>query len=69
MQVGPETHQCVHREVETRDAHIPSSMRGVYHHFGGRVVTIGVADEWAEVGSRWASYETHFWNQGMIRLK
>ncbi|MFQ6623962.1 hypothetical protein Gotur_003337, partial [Gossypium turneri] len=26
MQVGPETDQCVDREVETRDAHISSSM-------------------------------------------
>ncbi|MFQ6635143.1 hypothetical protein Gotur_012307 [Gossypium turneri] len=67
MQVEPETHQRVHREVETRDAHIPSSMRGVYHHFGGRVVTIGVADEWAHTHR--ASYETHSWNQLMIRLK
>ncbi|MBA0868360.1 hypothetical protein Goshw_012328 [Gossypium schwendimanii] len=22
-----------------------------------------------EVGSRWASYETHSWSRGMIRLK
>ncbi|MFQ6641410.1 hypothetical protein Gotur_015772 [Gossypium turneri] len=29
-----------------RDAHIPSSMQRVYHHFGGRAVTIGIADGW-----------------------
>ncbi|KAK5835940.1 hypothetical protein PVK06_011664 [Gossypium arboreum] len=46
MQVGPNTHQRIHREVETRDVHIPSSMRGVYHHFGGHVVTIGIAGGW-----------------------
>ncbi|MFQ6658240.1 hypothetical protein Gotur_027593 [Gossypium turneri] len=45
-QVGPETHQRVDREVETRDAHISSSMRRVYHHFGGRAVTIGIAGGW-----------------------
>ncbi|MBA0867745.1 hypothetical protein Goshw_003587 [Gossypium schwendimanii] len=33
VQVGPETHQRVEKEVETLDAHIPSSMRRVYHHF------------------------------------
>ncbi|MBA0870171.1 hypothetical protein Goshw_008735, partial [Gossypium schwendimanii] len=43
VQVGPETHQRVNREVETRDTHIPSSMRIVYHHFGGSAVTIGIA--------------------------
>ncbi|MBA0627006.1 hypothetical protein Godav_004566 [Gossypium davidsonii] len=42
MQIGPKTHQRVHREVKTRDAHIPSSMRIVCHHFGGRAVTIGI---------------------------
>ncbi|MBA0638090.1 hypothetical protein Godav_028998, partial [Gossypium davidsonii] len=42
VQVGPETHQRVNREVETRDAHIPSSMRRVYYHFGGRVATIRI---------------------------
>ncbi|KAH1107053.1 hypothetical protein J1N35_010821 [Gossypium stocksii] len=44
--IGPETHQHVHREMETRDAHIPSLMRRVYHYFGGRTVTIGIASEW-----------------------
>ncbi|MFQ6658503.1 hypothetical protein Gotur_027738 [Gossypium turneri] len=34
MQVGPETYQCVDREVETRDAYIPSSMWRVHYHFG-----------------------------------
>ena len=34
MQGGPETNQCVDREVETRDAHIPSSMWRVHSHFG-----------------------------------
>ncbi|MBA0659586.1 hypothetical protein Goklo_011704, partial [Gossypium klotzschianum] len=43
VQVGPETHQCVGREVETQDAHIPSFTRRVYHHFGGHAVTIGIA--------------------------
>ncbi|MFQ6636970.1 hypothetical protein Gotur_013766, partial [Gossypium turneri] len=46
VQVGPKTHQRVHKEVETRDAHIPSFMRGMYHHFGGRAVTIRVAGGW-----------------------
>ncbi|KAH1097762.1 hypothetical protein J1N35_014683 [Gossypium stocksii] len=46
VQVGPKTHQCVHREVETRDAYIPSSMQRVYHHFGGRAVIIGVVGGW-----------------------
>ncbi|MBA0557639.1 hypothetical protein Golob_014695 [Gossypium lobatum] len=32
-------------EVETRDTHILSFMRGVYHHFGGRTVAIGIANE------------------------
>ncbi|MBA0816167.1 hypothetical protein Gohar_000860, partial [Gossypium harknessii] len=43
VQFGPKTHQRVHREVETRDAHIPSSMQGVYHHFGERLATIEIA--------------------------
>ncbi|KAH1091647.1 hypothetical protein J1N35_018904 [Gossypium stocksii] len=43
VQVGLETHQRVDREVETRDAHIPSSMRRVYYYFGRCVVTIGIA--------------------------
>ena len=34
MQVGAETDQCVDREVETRDAHISSSMWRVHYHFG-----------------------------------
>ncbi|MBA0796135.1 hypothetical protein Gohar_006932, partial [Gossypium harknessii] len=46
VQVGPETHQCANKEVETRDPHIPSSMRRVYHHFRGRAVTIGIAGGW-----------------------
>ncbi|MBA0575416.1 hypothetical protein Golob_024638, partial [Gossypium lobatum] len=46
VQVRPETHQRVDREVETRDVHIPSSMQKVYYHFGGRAVTIGIAGGW-----------------------
>ncbi|MBA0848962.1 hypothetical protein Goshw_009286, partial [Gossypium schwendimanii] len=46
VQVGPETHQCVNREVETQDAHIPSSMQRVYYHFGGHAVTIRIASGW-----------------------
>ncbi|MBA0802108.1 hypothetical protein Gohar_012437, partial [Gossypium harknessii] len=46
VQVGSETHQRVNREVETRDAHIPSSMRRVYYHFGRRVVTIRIVGGW-----------------------
>ncbi|MBA0739573.1 hypothetical protein Gogos_012834, partial [Gossypium gossypioides] len=46
VQVGPKTDQRVHREVETRDTHIPSFMRGVYHHFGGRAVAIRIANGW-----------------------
>ncbi|KAH1121799.1 hypothetical protein J1N35_004959 [Gossypium stocksii] len=46
VQVGPETHQHVHREVETRDAHILSSVQGAYHHFGGRAVTIRIVGGW-----------------------
>ncbi|MBA0634681.1 hypothetical protein Godav_024852 [Gossypium davidsonii] len=37
-------HQRVNREVETLDIYISSSMRRVYHHFGGRAVTIGIVD-------------------------
>ncbi|MBA0668006.1 hypothetical protein Goklo_000993, partial [Gossypium klotzschianum] len=44
--VGAETHQHIHREVETRDAHISSSMQRVYHHFRGRAITIGIAGGW-----------------------
>ncbi|MBA0633697.1 hypothetical protein Godav_025632 [Gossypium davidsonii] len=43
MKIGSETHQRVNREVETQDTHIPSSMRRVYHHFGGLPVTIRIA--------------------------
>ncbi|KAH1129459.1 hypothetical protein J1N35_000837, partial [Gossypium stocksii] len=81
VQVGLETHQCVCREVETRDTHILSFMWGVYHHFGGSVVTGGVTGGLArthqvrfrilfiEVESIWAGYERHSWCWGMIRLK
>ncbi|MFQ6634642.1 hypothetical protein Gotur_011695 [Gossypium turneri] len=41
-----ETLQLVHREVEIGDAHISSSMQGVYHHFGGHAVTIRIAGGW-----------------------
>ncbi|KAH1121831.1 hypothetical protein J1N35_004991 [Gossypium stocksii] len=51
VQVGPETHQHVDREVETRDAHILSSMQRVYYHFGRRTITIGIAGGW--VRSHW----------------
>ncbi|KAG8479181.1 hypothetical protein CXB51_029901 [Gossypium anomalum] len=37
---------CVNREVETEDAHISSSIRRVYYHFGGRPVTIRIASGW-----------------------
>ncbi|MBA0724934.1 hypothetical protein Golax_021573, partial [Gossypium laxum] len=46
VQVGSETHQRVNREVETRDGHISSSIRRVYHHFGGRAVTIKITGGW-----------------------
>ncbi|MBA0879061.1 hypothetical protein Goshw_019670 [Gossypium schwendimanii] len=46
VQVGPKTHQRVDKEVETRDTHIPSSMRRMYHHFGGHVVTIVIVGGW-----------------------
>ncbi|MBA0878268.1 hypothetical protein Goshw_000065 [Gossypium schwendimanii] len=46
MQVGPETHQRVNREVETRDAHISSFIRKVYYYFGGHAVTIRIAGGW-----------------------
>ncbi|KAH1031981.1 hypothetical protein J1N35_044155 [Gossypium stocksii] len=45
VQVGLETHQRVDREAETRDAHIPSFMRKVYHHLGGRTITTGITDD------------------------
>ncbi|KAH1033673.1 hypothetical protein J1N35_045847, partial [Gossypium stocksii] len=66
VQVGSETHQCVCEEVETRDGHIPSSMRGVYHHYGGHVRFRII---FTEVGSIWAGYERHSRCHGMIRLK
>ncbi|MFQ6648434.1 hypothetical protein Gotur_021230 [Gossypium turneri] len=34
--------------METRDAHILFSMRRVYHHFGGRAITIGITDTFPE---------------------
>ncbi|MFQ6643087.1 hypothetical protein Gotur_018206, partial [Gossypium turneri] len=46
VQVGPETHQRVNKEVETRDAHISSSMRIMYYHFGGRAVIIRITSGW-----------------------
>ncbi|MFQ6641193.1 hypothetical protein Gotur_014997 [Gossypium turneri] len=42
MQGGAETNQCVDREVETRDAHIPSSVWRVHCHFGRRQPAIGI---------------------------
>ncbi|MFQ6642728.1 hypothetical protein Gotur_017097 [Gossypium turneri] len=42
MQGGPETYQCIDREVETRDAHIPSSMWGVHYHVGRCQSAIGI---------------------------
>ncbi|KAG8487026.1 hypothetical protein CXB51_020704 [Gossypium anomalum] len=46
VQVGPETHQRVNREVKTGDADISSSIQKVYYHFGGRLVTIRIAGGW-----------------------
>ncbi|MBA0629121.1 hypothetical protein Godav_023726, partial [Gossypium davidsonii] len=46
VQVEPETHQRVNKKVKTRGAHISSSMRRVYHHFGGRAITIGIVGRW-----------------------
>ncbi|MFQ6651576.1 hypothetical protein Gotur_023848 [Gossypium turneri] len=43
MQVGPETDQCVDREVETRDAHIPSSMWRVHYHSRRCQSAVGIA--------------------------
>ncbi|MFQ6657625.1 hypothetical protein Gotur_027227 [Gossypium turneri] len=43
MQVGPETDQCVDREVETRDAHIPSSMWRLHYHFRRCQSAVGIA--------------------------
>ncbi|MBA0876436.1 hypothetical protein Goshw_020086 [Gossypium schwendimanii] len=40
---GPETYQCFDREVETRDAHIPSSMWGVHYHVGRCQYAIRIA--------------------------
>ncbi|MFQ6653185.1 hypothetical protein Gotur_024712, partial [Gossypium turneri] len=42
VQVRPKTHQHVCGEVKAQDVHISSSMWGVYHHFGGRAITIEV---------------------------
>ncbi|KAH1055548.1 hypothetical protein J1N35_033613 [Gossypium stocksii] len=58
VQVGPETHQCVDREVETRDAHIPSFMRRVYYHSGRRAVAIGIVGRWVRSYQfQWTPYE------------
>ncbi|MBA0871900.1 hypothetical protein Goshw_001833, partial [Gossypium schwendimanii] len=46
VKVGPKTHQCVNREVETREVHIPSSMRRLYYHFEGRAVIIKIVGGW-----------------------
>ncbi|KAG8480860.1 hypothetical protein CXB51_025489 [Gossypium anomalum] len=46
VQVGPETNQCIDREVETRDAHFPSSMRRVYYHSRICAIAIGIAGRW-----------------------
>ncbi|MBA0562622.1 hypothetical protein Golob_007653, partial [Gossypium lobatum] len=46
VQVGPETNQCVDREVKTQDAHILSSMQRVYYHFGECTITIGIVGGW-----------------------
>ncbi|MBA0572131.1 hypothetical protein Golob_002492, partial [Gossypium lobatum] len=46
VKVGPETYQRVNKEVETREVHIPSSMRRLYYHFEGRVVIIKIVGGW-----------------------
>ncbi|KAH1129723.1 hypothetical protein J1N35_001101 [Gossypium stocksii] len=46
VQVGSETYQRVNREMETRDAHIPSSIKRVYYYFRGRPVIIRIASGW-----------------------
>ncbi|MBA0751786.1 hypothetical protein Gogos_000687, partial [Gossypium gossypioides] len=46
VRVGPETDQRIHRKVKTQDANIPSSIQGVYHHFGGRAITIEIIGGW-----------------------
>ncbi|MBA0626954.1 hypothetical protein Godav_004520, partial [Gossypium davidsonii] len=46
VQVRPKTHQRVDKEVETRVAHISSSIQRVYHHFGRRAITIGIVSRW-----------------------
>ncbi|MBA0628097.1 hypothetical protein Godav_022868 [Gossypium davidsonii] len=38
--------------METRDVHILSSMRRVYHHFGRSAVTIWIAGEWVRTLDR-----------------
>ncbi|MFQ6651911.1 hypothetical protein Gotur_024039 [Gossypium turneri] len=43
MQGGLETNQCVDREVETRDAHIPSTMWRVHYHCRRCQSAIGIA--------------------------
>ncbi|MBA0882021.1 hypothetical protein Goshw_013148, partial [Gossypium schwendimanii] len=68
VQVGPETHQRVNREVETRDAHISSSIRRVYHHFEGHALQLRLPVDGSAL-TRWAGYDTHSRSQGMIRLK
>ncbi|KAH1065299.1 hypothetical protein J1N35_030286 [Gossypium stocksii] len=59
VKIGLETHQRINREVETGDAHIPSSMQRVYHHFGGRAVAIEIAGGWV-CTHRFSSSELQF---------
>ncbi|KAG8480406.1 hypothetical protein CXB51_025084 [Gossypium anomalum] len=49
VQVGPEINQCIDGEVETRDAHFPSSMRRVYYHSKRRAIAIGIAGGWGAI--------------------
>ncbi|MBA0805298.1 hypothetical protein Gohar_004822, partial [Gossypium harknessii] len=42
--IGPKTHQRVCGEAETRNAHIPSYMWGVNHHFGRRAIIVRVTE-------------------------
>ncbi|KAK5785232.1 hypothetical protein PVK06_039797 [Gossypium arboreum] len=58
VQVGPETNQCVDREVETRDSHFSSSMRRVYYHFGRRAFSIGITGGWVPLVN-YATVEMH----------
>ncbi|MBA0626955.1 hypothetical protein Godav_004520, partial [Gossypium davidsonii] len=51
VQVRPKTHQRVDKEVETRVAHISSSIQRVYHHFGRRAITIGIVNTFPEPGN------------------